>query len=371
MSMRLHLNNMPFHVGAMGSPDNPTAIPEEFDFELEFNEKTLTLRNVISDKLRELLNAAYKFGQLIGTPLAEDSFGKPYLDDFLETIKEYSPNFGANVLEIGAGVGNLTRRLNEIGFDAVGLEPGSGYIDFWKANNIPIVNDFFPSNFVLQKFDIICCYAVLEHIEDPLRFLQDVKSQLTDRGVLVLSVPDCSDEIVAGDPTILLHEHVSYFDAGSLARLISLAGLHPKVFKSGFGRCLYAVAKRTPFEGAESTEKIASDILSTYPERCGEFIKRATQTLSNMASQGELGIYCAARGLVLLDQRWNMRFFDDDPLQQGKYLPPFGAQIQSGGDLLDRPVSNLVIMSRTFGDRIRDRLRSQGYTGPIVTLGEL
>jgi hypothetical protein len=39
--------------------------------------------------------------------------------------------------------------------------------------------------------------------------------------------------------------------------------------------------------------------------------------------------------------------------------------------LLLKPMDHLVIMSRTFGRRIRDSLRAQGYAGRIVTLDEM
>jgi hypothetical protein len=90
-----------------------------------------------------------------------------------------------------------------------------------------------------------------------------------------------------------------------------------------------------------------------------------------MAAKGTLGIYCAARGLALLDSEWDIRFFDDDPAQQGKFLPPFKAVIKVRDDLFLDPVSDLVILSRTFGHRIRHSLREQGYRGRVVMLEEI
>jgi hypothetical protein len=73
----------------------------------------------------------------------------------------------------------------------------------------------------------------------------------------------------------------------------------------------------------------------------------------------------------VLDRTQPFRFFDDDPAQQGKFLPPFQTQITGRESLLSEPVDHLVIMSRTFGRRIRDSLRQQGYQGNIVTLDEM
>ena len=67
----------------------------------------------------------------------------------------------------------------------------------------------------------------------------------------------------------------------------------------------------------------------------------------------------------------SMRFFDDDNAQQGLYIPPFSSVIESRQDLLDNPVSTVLIMSRTFGDRIRRSLRDQNYRGEILTIEDL
>jgi hypothetical protein len=66
-----------------------------------------------------------------------------------------------------------------------------------------------------------------------------------------------------------------------------------------------------------------------------------------------------------------MRFFDDDKAHQGKYLPPFVAPIESRDALLTQPVDTVVVMSRTFGDRIRDSLRASGYGRSVLTIREI
>ena len=270
-------------------------------------------------------------------------------------------------MEIGAGVGYVTRRLNELGMKAIGIEPGRGYASHWKKHGVEIVNDFFPTAHISGQFDIICSYAVLEHITEPILFLKNVRDHLAPEGIAIFSVPDCTEEIKAGDPSILFHEHFSYFDAGSLARLIRLAGMKAKVTKSQYGRCLYALAG---IELDESGGEVGLDValVASYPERCQRFIQRVQDHMSKMLMTGTLGVYCAARGLPILDPLQTVRFFDDDPLQQGKYLPPFKTPIESRESLIINPVDHLIIMSRTFGRHIRDNLRKQGYEGSIVTL---
>lgn len=367
----MRITDLPFHIGATAGPHNPIDLPDTWSFSLQFDPQRSAITQEFTTELIETLDKAYRAGQLIGTPLADDSYGKPYADDFLRFISQLGIASGAKAIEIGAGVGYLTRRLKEAGWQAIGIEPGRGYSAHWGKNGVDIVNDFFPTPRVAGRFDLICSYAVLEHIAEPVQFLRDVRNQLAPAGVAVFSVPDCTDEIVAGDPAILFHEHFSYFDPGSLAGLIESVGLHSMVVKSDFGRCLYAVASIKEVSDLRGAPGLGREVIASYPERCGQFIKRVRTKISAMIADGTVGVYCAARGLALLDPVQSMKFFDDDPAQQGKYLPPFREAIAGRESLLAAPVDYLVIMSRTFGNRIRDSLRQQGYQGNIVTLNEL
>lgn len=367
----MKLDDLPFHIGATEAASNPAGLPDMWPFSLYFDQQRCALTQQVTPELLEILEQAYRAGQLIGTPLADDRYGKPYADDFLRFIGQVVLPRGARAIEIGAGVGYLTRCLKDAGLQIIGIEPGRGYATHWEKNGVEIVNDFFPTPRVTGRFDLICSYAVLEHITEPAKFLKDVRDHLTPEGVAIFSVPDCTDEIAAGDPAILFHEHFSYFDSGSLARLIESAGMHAVVMKSGFGRCLYAIASLQQRPALQGERGLEREVIASYPERCGRFVERVRDKISGLAAQGTVGVYCAARGLALLDRTQSMRFFDDDPAQQGKFLPPFKMQINGREALLSTPVDYLVIMSRTFSRHIRDSLRQQGYQGSIVTLDEM
>lgn len=367
----MKIDNLPFHIGGTEGANNPAGLPDTYPFVLHFDPQQGAITQQVTPDLLWLLDQAYLAGQLIGTPLDEDSYGKPYADDFLNFIERAGIPRGANALEIGAGVGYLTRRLNEAGWNAIGIEPGHGYVKHWERNGVEIINDYFPTARINGKFDLICSYAVLEHITDPVRFLNDIRNHLALGGKAFFSVPDCTNEILLGDPSILFHEHFSYFDAGALTRIIQSVGLYASVVRSSYGRCLYAVASDRELFVAGIELGLEKNIIETYPDRCAAFMDRARAKIAAMLPQGTLGVYCAARGLALLDPSWDMRFFDDDPALHGKYLPPFQVPIASRQELKANPVANLLILSHTFGDRIRTTLVNEGYYGQIITLSEL
>jgi SAM-dependent methyltransferase len=366
----MKLNTMPFHIGATVQTVNPCGLPNVYPFELVFDARLGMLVQLANPDLEQILRNAYLVGQAFGTPLAADQMGKPYADDFLSFIQTARVPAGRG-LEIGAGTGYLSRRLLDAGWEMTSLEPGQGYEPYWAHYGVQVIRAFFPSPQAPGPYELVCAYGVLEHVPNPEPFLQAIKAHLAPGGRAVLSVPDCTEEIRAGDPSILFHEHFNYFDAGSLKRLIELAGMKAKVVKSRFGRCLYAVAGVELPSGIASETGLDLELVASYPERCQHVIQCVRGRLTELATTGSLGIYCPARGLLLLDPAQSMRFFDDDPAKHHKFLPPFQAAIAGRDDLFARPVDHLIIMSRTFGQRIRDSLRQQGYGGSIVTLDEL
>jgi len=367
----MKFNELPFHLGPSSTPHNPNGLPDVWPFSCGVNLKKGVLFQYSNHELIELLRKAYSGGELFfGTPLADDSCGKPYADDFLSFIDSSVKGDYGSALEIGAGVGYVLRRLIDAGWKAVGVEPGTGYAYYWKRYNVDVINDYFPSSSTNGPYDLICSYGVLEHMADPFDFLEDVYERLSPSGEVVISVPDCTDEILAGDPSILLHEHFTYFNAETLESMLWDAGFNATVQKSGYGRCLYAIAQiREGVSGQPYRKDL--HLLKSYPERAQHFIKCVRKKISELQSSGTVGIYCPARALGVLDPGIPMRFFDDDENLQGKYLPPFNIPIESREALTVNPVTTVVIMSRTFGERIRSSLNDTGYSGQILTMSDI
>ena len=236
------IRNLPFHIGASDTPSNPEGVPNELDFELAIDKDLGLLYQELGEDVEQALEKSYCFGKLIGTPLSESDEGKPYADDFLKLILNQFP--GKKILEIGCGKGYLLKRLQDKSFSCLGIEPGKGYSNFWKNYDVNVINDFFPTSEDETNYDLIYGYMLLEHINNPIDFLKEIKSSLNDNGMAIFAVPDCSEEISNSDPAILIHEHISYFDNNSLGNLFKTVGLEPEIHNSGYGRSLYVVARK-------------------------------------------------------------------------------------------------------------------------------
>jgi len=362
------IKNLPFHIGASDTQLNPNGVPNILDFELAIDKNIGLLYQKINDSVEKALEESYCFGKLIGTPLAETDEGKPYADDFLDLILNHSP--GNKILEIGCGKGYLLKRLQDKSFSCIGIEPGEGYSNFWKNYNVNVINDFFPTSKDQTNYDLIYGYMLLEHINKPIDFINKVKSRLNNDGMAIFAVPDCSEEIINSDPAILIHEHISYFDQNSLANLFKAAGMNPEIYKSGYGRSLYVVAKKI-FDDVELTFNQSNNyIIDNYLSSINKNIIKQREIINQSCINGSVGIYCPSRAINILDTEENYRFFDDDPYMYGKYLPPYKNEIENFNDCITNPPDIIVIASRTFFSKIKKNLIKAGFVGKIISLFE-
>jgi 2-polyprenyl-3-methyl-5-hydroxy-6-metoxy-1,4-benzoquinol methylase len=368
-------DNLPFTIGARPEARNPEGLPDILPFLLALDVKRGLLVQRSDLRTREALDRAYQMGSLLGTPMDDTPIGRIYADDFVSYLASQRSFAGTRVLEIGCGRGYLLRRMTDLGASVLGVEPGRENAPYWSRYSVEVINDRFPTAHIQQKFQTIICYGVLEHIEKYGEFLEDVKLHLCDDGVLVIAVPDERPYIEDGDPAMLAHEHFLYFTSDSLSRLLSSHGYTVRDLKRATqGGVLYCAATfsgRSSWASAGDFELAAARSFAAGCTRVEKVIKsRVTGAIRNKRT---LGIYCPARGLATLPQTGKFRFFDDDPELSGRFYPPFSVVVEPRSQLLDRPVDELLILSRTFGVRLKDELSSDPRlaTCSISTVTEL
>ncbi len=365
----LWLNEIPFCIGARPTPHNPRPLPDFYPFGLVLNEHVGRLDMQGSPDLDALLKKAYELGNQIGTPADHSDLGNPYVADFVGYLKKHIFQAG-RVLEIGAGVGYLSRVLADGGWRVDSLEPGKGYAACWDDYGINVINDFFPSANAKGPYDLIIFYNVLEHVKDTRTFLSLVREHLHPDGRIALAVPDCTCEIATGDPSMLLHEHWHYFTDTSLHRTLSDGGFTAKIESATYGRSLYALAAPGETVSVPAVCNAERTLLEQYSARAAAAIATFNRNIKRHLKCGTVGIFCPARVLNLLNRSCRVRFFDDASDLRGKFYPPFASRIESRQELFANPPDLLLIMSRTFGRKLKNELSNHLSRTNIVTVDE-
>ena len=112
--------------------------------------------------------------------------------DIFEILNPYLEE-GMHILDFGCGEGAFSQRLIDAGMTVDGCDINTDQIkavvhkkitlDLNKPNILDSVSD---------KYDMVLAVEIIEHIENPWKYLSDCLSVLKERGIIVLSTPNIS-----------------------------------------------------------------------------------------------------------------------------------------------------------------------------------
>ena len=115
--------------------------------------------------------------------------------DFIANVLKGSFRPNAKVLDVGCGNGVISRHLGRMGYDVMGIDVSDKTIE--KARSIdPMPNVSFMKKSAEElvasgeKYDVVICSEVLEHLNDPGKLLKVLYATLADDGKLVVTVPN-------------------------------------------------------------------------------------------------------------------------------------------------------------------------------------
>jgi glycosyltransferase involved in cell wall biosynthesis len=133
------------------------------------------------------------------------SYGRGLLNSLTGTpqylswlTKELRPHLGDTVLELGAGIGNLTGRLMARKLDYVAAENDPLYLHalrnrFLRTPNVTVckLDPENPADYAAWegKFESVLCVNLLETVKNPARVLESVHGCLKPGGVVIVLVP--------------------------------------------------------------------------------------------------------------------------------------------------------------------------------------
>lgn len=105
-------------------------------------------------------------------------------------MEKYISGKNNQILEIGIGTGANIDILKEFG-DLEGLDVSDESIRIIKEKhpNIKVSNKKFPYETINEKFDLVCLFDVLEHIEEDTIAIEKIAQLLKDKGKLIITVP--------------------------------------------------------------------------------------------------------------------------------------------------------------------------------------
>jgi len=141
-----------------------------------------------------------------------------------QIILDYIERFAkppGRLLELGCARGYLLAAARGSGWQTVGVEFSSKWAEYARSRlKLDIIETWLDGDsFDLKltgKFDVIVMWHMLEHINNPKRFLERVGPYLKNSGILIVQVPDFAK---LGETIVGCH-HLNYFTRDTLRRLM-------------------------------------------------------------------------------------------------------------------------------------------------------
>ena len=191
----------------------------------------------------EVYRQEYSHNADISSTNARELFDiyRHYQRDRLVDISPYLTN-NKTLLEVGASAGQFLSHVKDKVALVNAIELDKACCAFMqKELGIDAASEFLRnSTFANRFYDIVCAFQVMEHVVDPVAFLQDLRHSTKNGGTIFFEVPNLQDPLLTVwniEPyqKFYYHSaHLHYFTDDSLKKTAIDAGFMPEQIEIRF-----------------------------------------------------------------------------------------------------------------------------------------
>ena len=152
-----------------------------------------------------------------------DSLTKKSYLQVLKLLEAYG--CGKSILDVGCGNGSFVDAALEQGYNIKGIELSQAAVDIAQGFNLPVHKlDFFAGEIEDASLDVVTMFEVMEHLPQPVQFLQRAEQVVKPGGLIYLTTPNFQslDRRVLGESWDVFHrEHLTYFTRATLINAVA------------------------------------------------------------------------------------------------------------------------------------------------------
>lgn len=143
--------------------------------------------------------------------------------DVLRLLNAYGG--GKSILDVGCGKGDFVDAALDEGYEAEGIELSQSAVNIARGFGLPVRNeDFFSNEISIASRDIVTMFEVIEHLSNPLQFIDRAAEVVKPGGLIYLTTPNFNslDRKALGVKWDAINrEHLVYFTPATLLNLIN------------------------------------------------------------------------------------------------------------------------------------------------------
>lgn len=114
-------------------------------------------------------------------------------------LKKINPQ-GTSLLDIGSGYGFLLDEMNKLGLATEGIEPSTRLYSYSrKTFHLKVKKTTFEDFSPNKRFDYITLIHVIEHVKEPVKFINRILKLLNPGGVLFIETPNLDSHLFTAE----------------------------------------------------------------------------------------------------------------------------------------------------------------------------
>ena len=261
-----------------------------------------------------------------------------HLDDVAQIVERTMGK--RELVEVGCGKGSFLEIMVQRGAHITGFDPT------YEGSNPRIRRHLFAAGVGIRARGIVLRH-VLEHVQNPLHFLHDLR-RANEGGLIYIEVP-CFDWICTHRAWFdIYYEHVNYFRPTDFLRMFGAVISQGLLFE---GQYQYVVADLSSLRTPQTSDTDHVIVPTDFLHSLRADLRDGPSAVWGGSSKGVI--------FALLRERVGQpvtKIIDINPAKQGKYVPGTGLRVEAPDSALASmpTASTLYVMNSNYLTEIRE-----------------
>ena len=318
------------------------------------------------------------------------TFAKNFMQKYAKILIEFfnvsNKRKAQSVIEVGSGDGVQLQQFLGLGVPRVlGIEPSTYLAKIAADSGVPTQVELFGEHTEVklgEEFDICLSSYTLDHVRNPVEYLESAYRLLNNGGIIAFEVHDLQKIIERTEYCLFEHEHTIYMTPADATRFVEQQGfkvlaINPIPLEEVRGNSLIIIAIKVP-KGVQNVKnnKFHNTQLNYLNVRIIKTIDRLNQWVDSIPENEDLiGFGAGGRGVMTLAALKNpskfKALFDSNYRSERFLTPKTRIPVVGPGEWLSYADSHCLVFSFGYFSEIKDQLIQKGFLADkIISLAD-